>query len=168
MNDNLIINNNPLNSIFIEESQGKYSSEISSLKNINLFFEYIVNETIDNDKKSNILDEFTQKLKINRYISEYFSSYENRSIYLLLIDLYLSQKEIDSKLKSSIINLLNELRINIQTGKEIYEYIFQKLSLLYRGEVEIIPDNLYNYLRLLYIILGDILAITLYIIIPLF
>ena len=156
MNDNLIINNNPLNAIFIEESQGKYSSEISSLKNINLFFEYITDEKIDNDKKSSILDEFTQKLKINRYISEYFSSYENRSIYLLLIDLYLSQKEIDSKLKSSIINLLNELRINIQTGKEIYEYVFQKLSLLYRGEVEIIPDNLYNYLRLLYIILGDI------------
>ena len=39
--------------------------------------------------------------------------------------------------------------------QEIYEYIFQKLSLLYRGEEEINPDNLYNYLKILYTLLDD-------------
>ena len=156
MQENFTINDNPLHNIFIEESKGKYSSEISSLNNINSFFEYIKNENIDTNNKSLILEEFTQKIKNNRYISEYFSTYENKSIYFHLFDLYLNQREIDNKLKSSIITLLNELRINIQAGKEIYEYIFQKISLLYRGEIELIPDNLYNYLKLLYVILGDI------------
>ena len=156
MKQNNDINNNPLNSIFITDNQGKITSEIESLKNICRFFEYLKDSNIDNDNKSLIIDQFTKKIKDNRYISEYFSSYENKSIYLYLFDLYLNQKETENKLKLSIINLLNELRINIQAGKEIYEYIFQKLSLLYKGEIEINPDNLYNHLNLLNIVLSDI------------
>ena len=77
-NDN---NNNPLNYIFITDNQGKITSEIESLKNINKFFEYLKDSNIENDNKSLIIDQFTKKIKDNRYIAEYFSSYENKSIY---------------------------------------------------------------------------------------
>ena len=156
MQENNTINNNPLNSIFKQDNQGKMISEIESVNNIKYFFEYLKDEKIDNENKSIIIEDFTKILKTNRYISEYFSSHENKSIYLYLFDLYLSEKENENKLKKSIIDLLNELRINIQAGKEIYEYLFQKISSLYRGEIEIIPDNLYNYLKLLNVILSDI------------
>ena len=47
------------------------------------------------------------------------------------------------------------MRVNIETGKEIYEYLFQKLSKLYRGEEELKPSNMKNYLTLLYTILDE-------------
>ena len=155
MQDNNPSLNNPLNAIFIKDSQNKITSEINSPNNIKDFFLFLKDENINDENKVLVIDQFTQKLKDNRYISEYFSSYDNKSIYLYLFDIYLRQKNKDNKLKTSIINLLNELRINIQTGKEIYEYIFQRLTLLYRGEEEINPDNLYNYLKLLYTLLDD-------------
>ena len=149
--------NNPLNSIFIiDNNKDKTTSEINSLTNIKNLFEYLKDENISNENKIIVIDQLTQKIKINRYISEYFASYENKSIYLYLFDLFLKEKDLNDKLKESIINLLNELRINVQTGKEIYEYIFQKISLFYHGEKEINPDKLYNYLKLLYVILDDI------------
>ena len=155
MKDNNPSLNNPLNSIFIIENKNKITSEIKTINNIKDFFIYLKDENINFDNKTSVIDQFTQIIKDNRYISAYFSSYENKSIYLFLFDLYFNNKYSDNALKSSIINLLNELRINIQTGKEIYEYIFQKLSLLYRGEEEINPDNLYNYLKILYTLLDD-------------
>ena len=148
--------NNPLNSIFIIDNKDKTTSEINSLNNIKNFFSFIKDENINNENKITVIEQLTQKIKINRYISEYFSSYENKSIYLYLFDLFLNEKDSNDKLRESIINLLNELRINVQIEKEIYEYIFQQISLIYRGEVKINQDKFYNYLKLLYVILDDI------------
>ena len=58
--------------------------------------------------------------------------------------------------KDSIISLLEELLSNIQTGKEIYEYIFQKLAQIYRGEIPAKEENLYTYLKLLKTMFAEI------------
>ena len=151
MND---INENPLDSIFIKNSNGKSTEEIDDVQKIDDFFKYLKDENIDNGKKIFVIEELIKKFKINRYTTEYFSNYENQSIYLFLFDLFL-QEDTSKELKTSIIHLLNELRINIETGKEIYEYLFQKLSKLYRGEEELKPNNLKNYLTLLHTILDE-------------
>ena len=72
-------------------------------------------------------------------------------LYIFLFNIYL-KKDTNEELKTSIINLLNILRVNIETGKEIYEYLFQNLSKLYRGEEELKPNRMKNYLFLLYIL----------------
>ena len=123
------IKDNPLNLIFIKNSKGKATEEINDILKIPEFFKYLKNDKIDYGKKIYVIEELIKKIKINRYIIEYFSVYENKSIYIFLFDLYL-KKETTPELKTSIINLLNELRINIETTKEIFEYLFQELSRL--------------------------------------
>ena len=155
MKENISSFNNPLHSIFIKDNKNTITSEIDSLNNIKSFFEFLKDDNVNKENKIFVIELFTEKLKDNRYISEYFSSNNNKSIYIYLFDLYLSSRNSDNKLRTSIINLLNELRINIQAGKDIYEYIFQKLSLIYRNEIEINSDTLYDYLKLLYTILDE-------------
>ena len=145
---------NPLDLIFIKNSKGKTTEEINDIEQIPLFFNYLKSDDIEYNEKIFVIEELIKKFKINRYITEYFSEYENSSIYIFLFDLYL-KKDTKQELKTSIINLLNELRINIQTGKEIYEYLFQKLSSLYRGEEDLKSNNMKNYLTLLYTILNE-------------
>ena len=148
------IKNNPLDLIFIKNSKGKTTEEINDIQQIPQFFKYLKSEDVEYNEKIFVIEELIKKFKINRYITEYFSEYENSSIYIFLFDLYL-KKDTNQELKTSIINLLNELRINIQTGKEIYEYLFQKLSSLYRGEDDLKSNNMKNYLTLLYTILNE-------------
>ena len=145
---------NPLDLIFIKNSKGKTTEEINDILKIPEFFKYLKNDNIEYGKKIFVIEELIKKFKINRYIIEYFSKYENQSIYIFLFDIYLKQ-ETCQELKTSIINLLNELRINIETGKEIYEYLFQGLSKLYCSSEKLKPNNIKNYLNLLYTILGE-------------
>ena len=148
------IKENPLDLIFLKNSKGKTTEEIKDILKIPKFFDYIKDENIEYGKKIFIIEELIKKIKVNRYISEYFSEYENQSIYIFLFNLYL-KKDTNEELKTSIINLLNILRINIETGKEIYEYLFQNLSKLYRGEEDLKPNRMKNYLFLLYTILDE-------------
>ena len=149
------MSNNPLNNIFLKSPRGKLTDELDNINNIKLFFNFINNDKIKDEEKENVLKEFIPKLKANRYISEFFSSYENKSIYIYLFDLYCNDKT-SQKLKATIISLIEELLFNIQTGKEIYEYIFQKLAQIYRGEIPATENNLYTYLKLLKIISSEI------------
>ena len=142
------MSDNPLNHIFTKDSSGKITNEIDSVKNIHYFFDFIKNDKIKEDTKIKVLEEFKAKLHNNRYISEYFSFHENKSIYFYLFDLYIS-KSTNEKLKSSIISLIEELCLNIITGKEIYEYLFQKLAKIYKGEIQPTSNNVYNYLKLI-------------------
>ena len=143
---------NPLNLIFKRNRKGKIT-EIKDIQKIEDLFLYFKNDKINNNQKIIVLEELIEKFKVNRYIIEYFSTYEKKSIYLFLFDFYL-KSNTDEKLKATIIKLLNELILNIETGKEIYEYLFQKLSKLYRGEEDLKPNILTNYLSLLYAILN--------------
>ena len=150
------IKDDPLLSIFKNISKEEYTEEIGSINNIPNFFNYIKSETIPEDSKIGVLENFLKIIKKNRYILEYFSSYNNRSIYLYLFDLYLS-KNSSPKLKTSISNLLNELILSLETNKETYEYLFQNISKIYNIEntsQEKTPENLYNNLNLINILLS--------------
>ena len=149
------MSNNPLNKIFLESPSGKISEELDNIKNIELFFQFIINDNIEDKEKEIVLKDLTSKLKVNRYISEFFSSYENKSIYIYLFDLYIKNKTT-KELKEAIISLIEELLYNIQTGKDIYDYIFQKMAQIYRGEIPAIESNLYNYLKLLNTLFSEI------------
>ena len=146
--------NNPLCNIFIKTPDGKLADEIDNVNNIHFFFTFLKNDKVSDDNKINVLNELTAKIKNNRYISEFFAKYDNKSIYLFLFDLFI--KTDSEKLKEALTNFMLELLLNIETGKEIYEFLFQNLAKIYRGEVEHTPNNVHVYLRLLQIILSEI------------
>ena len=148
------INENPLKEIFKLSKKGEIVEEMKSVENIPLFFKYIKDEKIPSESRANVISELIKKLQINRYISEYFTSFEDESIYLILLKLYLnpSSKEI---LKSAIINFIAELRINLDINKDIYDYLFQKMSLIYRSENNLGKNDLHQYLILLEAFLGE-------------
>ena len=145
--------NNPLKLIFKLTDKGEMSEELYSIRNIPLFFKYLLNENVSQKEKIEVIEQFIEIIKENRYISEYFSIYNNKSIYLFFFELYLS-KNSSEELKSVIINLFQELIINVETNKNIYEFLFQKFSALYRNQ-EATPENLFNLLTLLNTILGE-------------
>ena len=148
------INVNPLKEIFKLSKKGEIIEEMKSIENIPLFFKYIKDDKIPSESRANIINEFIKKLQANRYISEYFSSFENESIYLILSKLYLNSAS-NEVLKSSILNLIAELRINLDINKNIYDYLFQKLSLIYRSENNLGKNDLHEYLVLLQSFLGE-------------
>ena len=141
-------NDDPLNTIFIKQSNGKLSDEINDIKNISNFFKFIKDDKINNDTKIKVFNELQKKIQSNRFNSEFLAEYENKSIYIHLFDLY-TKKNTSDKLKSSIISLIEELCLNIQTWKDVYEYIFQNLSKIYRNEIKPNTENVYIYLKLL-------------------
>ena len=151
MSDDL---NNPLHRIFIKTPEGALTDEIDNVNNIYFFFNFLKNDKITNDAKINVLNDLTLKIRNNRYISEFFSKYDNKSIYIYLFDLFVQTES--EKLKEAITSFMSELLLNIDTGKEIYEYLFQNLAKIYRGEIEHTPNNVQIYLKLLQIILSEI------------
>ena len=145
------IKDDPFLSIFKNKPNGEYIEEISSIQNIPHFFDFISSDQTPEESKIGVLENFLLIIKKNRYICEFFSSYKNRSIYLYLFDLFLSKKS-SHQLQASIINLLNELIIILETDKETYEYLFQRISKIYNTEAtdqEKTALNLFNHLTLL-------------------
>ena len=74
-------NDDPLNTIFIKQSNGKLSDEINDIKNISNFFKFIKNDKINNDTKIKssmnfkrrfnqivLMPNFFRDTKINQYI----------------------------------------------------------------------------------------------------
>ena len=140
----------PLLSIF----QNSNIKENIYSENINTFFTYLNDEKIPQENKVLTINEFTKIIKINRYISEYFSVYEEESIYLFLFKIFLNDLT-KFNLKEAILGLLDELRINIEANKSVYDFIFQSLSEIYRKEENIPPGKMTLYLTLLQSILGE-------------
>ena len=60
-------------------------------------------------------------------ISSFFENNNKISIYIYLFDLF-SKNNSSKTLKDASISLIEVLIANIQTGKDIFEYLFQKLS----------------------------------------
>ena len=147
-------NTNPLPLIFKTLDKGELSEELNSIKNIPLFFKYLSNKDVAEEEKIKVIEKFTEIINENRYISEYFSTYDNKSIYIFLFELYLS-KTSSEQLKESILKLIQELIINVEANKNIYEFLFQKFSSLYRNIDEPTPENLFNLLTLLNTLLGE-------------
>ena len=147
-------NDEPLISITQKNQNGSISKENIYPDKINSFFIYLNNANISQEDKSKIIEDLINHIKSNRYISEFFSTYEEESIYLFLFKLYLNESTNDI-LKQSIINLLKELIINLETNKTIYDFLFQKMAVLYRAEENPKPEKLFSYLTLLNAILGE-------------
>ena len=147
---------NPLDSIFLKNSESETLAEFVDITKIPEFFEYLKNPQIEQEKKIYILQQIQTNFNVNRYLIEYFSSYENISIYRILFDIFLLP-ETSEELKSEIIKFLSPIICNIQTDKEIYEYIFQKLSLIYRSKEQeyLDPNEVNNILQFLNSILGS-------------
>ena len=149
---------NPLKLIFKLNSNGECISQLDSIPHISKFFEYLESNSNGEEssptfkEKSIVIKNFCNIIKENRTIIEFFSSYNEKSIYFYLFDIYLNPKSTE-ELRLSIILLLDELRLNIQTNKEIYSYLFNKLSLIYRGELG--EEHFYKILFLINVILGD-------------
>ena len=143
----------PLSIIFKTNKQGQIIEELSSIKDIPIFFEYLSSEDISDNDKIKFIEKFKEIINKNRYIIEYFSSNSNKSIYLFFFELYLSPSATPS-LKSTILSFLEELIINVETSREIYEFLFQKLSTLYRSQ-DTNSEMLNNYLNLLNKIMGN-------------
>ena len=146
--------NNPLQLIFKISDKGEVLEELSSIKNIPLFFNYLSNDNVSQEDKIQVIEKFLNIIKENRYIIEYFSTYNNKSIFIFFFELYLS-KTSSEQLKTIIINVFQELIINLETTKNIYEFLFQKFSALYMSEEDSTPENLFCLLNLLYTILGE-------------
>jgi hypothetical protein len=72
-------------------------------------------------------------IKRQRSVCAYFPKYNNKSLYIFLFELFLKEN-INPQLRTALIELISELIANIQITKEIYEFIFQKFSKLYRKE----------------------------------
>ena len=123
---------NPLYKIFKISQNNQCTEEIESVQNISLFFKYLENENIPTENKVSVINELKEKLNINRYIYEYFSFYDKKSIYIFLFDLYLHPSSSE-ELRLTILDFIKELINNIEISKNIYEYIFQKFSEIYRG-----------------------------------
>ena len=144
------IKDDPLISIFKKSPNGEYVEEIDSIQNIPKFFEYIISEQTPEDSKIGVLENLLSILEKRRFIGEYFSSYKNKSIYLYLLDLYFSKSSV--QMKSTIMKIINELVLFLETNKEVYEYIFQRISKIYNKEktnIEKTPDNLFEHLTIL-------------------
>ena len=149
------IKDNPLKYIFTSNSGSKYSPPIKSIQNINKFFSYLKESKNTSVSKSKVIENFIKIIKENRYICEYFSLNENKSIYIFLFQLYIKEKS-NNALKKSILNLIKELSLNIEVDKKIFEFIFQKISSMYREKEKIDAGILADYLTLLYSVISDI------------
>ena len=147
-------NEYPILSINKKLANGNISKENIYLKTTDIFFNNLKNEEISQENKCLILEELIKNLKINRYISEFFSIYDKESIYIFLFKLYLNNST-NNALKESIINLIKELSINLEINNTIYDFLFQKLAYLYRKEDIPTSEKLLPYLELLNAILGE-------------
>ena len=151
------INDNPVLEIFESGKDGKCSQELKNIDKIKSFWNYLEDENKPQKGKIKLINEFIEIIKINRYICEYFSTIknsDNMSIYIFLFDLYLNPKS-SLELKNSILNLIKELIINIEISKDICEFIFEKLSLLYKDDGQVLPEKVKELLTLLNTILDD-------------
>ena len=154
MSEIKIDNQNPLSRIFKMTKDGTLVEEISSINNIHLFFYFLSDEDTSQIEKINIIEIFLIIIKKNRYILEFFSEYNGESIYIFFFKLFLSPST-SSELKTTILNLFQELLINVETSKNVYEYLFQKLSSLYRNS-DATQESMFDLLTLLNTIMGDV------------
>ena len=136
---------NPLYLIFKKNSEGETTSEFEDIQYIPELFKYLVNGEIEPKNKIYIIEQLQKKFNTNRYLIEYFSVYENNSIYIFIFELIISSNTT-KELQNALITFITKIRNVIEAGKEIYEYIFQKLSRIYREEDDLNPDKVNIYL----------------------
>ncbi len=131
---------NPLYLIFKKNSEGETTSEFEDIQYIPELFKYLANGEIEPQNKIYIIEQLQKKFNTNRYLIEYFSEYENNSIYIFIFELIISANTT-KELQNALITFITKIRNVIEAGKEIYEYIFQKLCRIYREEDDLKRDS---------------------------
>ena len=131
---------NPLNLIFKQNPKNLISEEIENPSNIPLLYDYFKDKSNNINNKIKIIEKLTEIIKFQRGASAFLPKYENKSIYIFLFDLYLTENN-SKEFKTSIINLINALITNLEISKEIYEYIFLKLSQEYHKDPNYISNT---------------------------
>ena len=121
------VKNNPLNQIFKKNSKGLITEEIENPSNFTILFDYLKDNTNSINNKYKIIDKLTDMISNKRSIVAFLPKYDNKSIYIFFFDLYFNEQQ-SKELKDSILHLINVLCLNLQITKEVYEYIFQRLS----------------------------------------
>ena len=143
MDFNLI--SNPLLLIFKLSHSGNLSEEIEDPSKFPLLYDFILENF--NKKNSiqalNVIKILIELIKRKRSISAYFPKYNNKSIYVFLFKLFLQKSNI-SEYRIALKELILELCANIQLSKDVFDFIFQEFSKLYR-EDNITLDNNINY-----------------------
>ena len=79
-------NDDPLNTIFIKQSNGKLSDEINDIKNISNFFKFIKDDKINNDTK--IKSSMNFKRRFNQIVlmpNFFWNTKINQYIFIFLI-----------------------------------------------------------------------------------
>ena len=87
--------------------------------------------TIPQDILISRINKLTKKLIENRQFIEFFSEINGKSIYLILFEIIFNPSS-NEELQNSIFKLIHELSFHIELNKEIFEYLFNKLSLIFR------------------------------------
>ncbi len=79
-------NDDPLNTIFIKQSNGKLSDEINDIKNISNFFKFIKDDKINNDTKIKSSMNFKRRLNQIVLMPNFFRDTKiNQYIFIFLI-----------------------------------------------------------------------------------
>ena len=126
---------NPLLLIFKLTPEGAISEEIEDPSKFPSLYNYMLENSNKKNKVQiiNIINILKEIIKRQRSVCAYFPKYNNKSLYIFLFELFLKEKSTP-QLRTALIELISELIANIQITKEIYEFIFQKFSKLYRKE----------------------------------
>ena len=143
-----------LKKIFVSNEKNQITNQLISQEAIQEFINYLSNDNVLLKTKVDLLTILKEKFMEYRMLIEYFSTINHKSIYIYLIEIYISEKN-DNQLREVILDFIDAIVINIEVGKEIFDYIYQKISLLYRGIDKITSDKMNNYLLLLKHLYGD-------------
>ena len=77
------------------------------------------------------INKLTKKLIENREFIEFFSEINGKSIYFILFEIIFNPSS-NEELQNAIFKLIHELSFHIDLNKELFEYLFNKLSLIFR------------------------------------
>ena len=143
-----------LRKIFISNEKKQITNQFISQKAVQEFTSFLSNDKVPSKNKIELLSIIKEKFTEYRMLIEYFSVINSKSIYIHLIEVYLSEKS-DNKLKEAILDFIDAILIHIEVRKEIFDFIYQKISLLYRGIDKITSDKVNQYLLILKHLYGD-------------
>ena len=148
--------NSLMKKIFIFTEKGTLTNQLINSEAVSVFIDAITNEQLSAGVKVDLIGKLREMFREYRMLTEYFSKINSKSIYIYLIDLYLQEKN-NSSLQKAILDLIDDLLINIETEKEIFDYIYQKIAVLYRGVGQLTSEKINSYLILLKHLYGDTL-----------
>ena len=143
-----------LRKIFVSNEKKQITNQLISQDAVQEFTNFLSNDKVLPNIKVELLTLLKEKFSEYRMLVEYFSTINSKSIYIHLIENYISEKA-DNKLRDAILDFIDAILIHIEVRKEIFDFIYQKISLLYRGIDKITSDKINHYLLLLKHLYGD-------------